>query len=146
MCLQFPAVCSFKTLFLDINCLAVVMLVPVVGWCGWWAHCKACPAPPEVLPSKGKNCQSNICLNSNTGYDTFVQAWTRCGEVAECGFIMRYDDGKYYLRRTSDPDRTDMQGISYSCQVQVVPGTAVGPWFSLCLLETLGRRPCTRND
>ena len=80
---------------------------------------QACPAPAEVLLSNGKDCPRDVsanCLNSNTGYSTFLTAWTQCGQVAECEFIMKYHDGKYYLRRSSDPDVSGQQGIVYSCQ------------------------------
>ena len=65
----------------------------------------------EVVQSKdsipyGKDCPDNIkskCLNENREYDSLKTAWGKCKEVYDCAFIMRYWNGKFLLRRESDP-------------------------------------------
>ena len=59
------------------------------------------PDTPDVLD--GKSCGSNGCINGNKGYSTLLQAWGRCAKVPHCGFVMRWNDDRYYLRRSSDP-------------------------------------------
>ena len=72
------------------------------------------PVSPDGV---GKNCPGTSagCLNGNTGIPTLAEAWERCGEVADCGYIMKYVNGMFYLRRSSDPDRVDMEGFTYDC-------------------------------
>lgn len=52
-----------------------------------------------------KNCSAGgtDCINGNRGYDTLQEATSRCQTVSECGGVMKYMDGKSYLRRTTDP-------------------------------------------
>ena len=69
------------------------------------------PDTPDV--SYGKHCGSGGCINGNIGYSTLYEAWTKCGQVAECGFIMLYSNEKYYLRRASDPNGQGFVGYVY---------------------------------
>lgn len=65
-----------------------------------------CPVPetPRSLPH-GKGCPPHgTCLNGNTIYDTLEEAWLLCAEVDGCGAILENADGKFLLRRASDPD------------------------------------------
>eukprot|EP00929_Paragymnodinium_shiwhaense_P013075 TRINITY_DN120932_c0_g1_i1.p1 TRINITY_DN120932_c0_g1~~TRINITY_DN120932_c0_g1_i1.p1 ORF type:complete len:395 (+),score=105.79 TRINITY_DN120932_c0_g1_i1:70-1254(+) len=59
----------------------------------WVSQTVGCPDPLEP----------KSCLHENMGYDSFSEAWIRCGETEGCGKVMRYKlNGKYYLRRRSD--------------------------------------------
>ena len=73
-----------------------------------------CLPPLEPDVSYGKECPLSDtgydCLNDNTKYFTLMDAWTECGQVAHCGFIMLYMDNNYYLRRTSDPNYNGYAG------------------------------------
>lgn len=89
---------------------------------GYCKHNKACCAKPcpEGQGCKGGVCQSgrcvqwNVdlklggwncagkCINENIGYDELGAAWQQCGKVAGCARIMKYYDGKYYLRSNRD--------------------------------------------
>jgi len=64
-----------------------------------------CGPPARQDVNYGKNCPSNAasCINGNVGYRTLAEAWERCGKVPGCGFVMRYVNGYFYLRRLSDP-------------------------------------------
>jgi len=67
-----------------------------------------CSVPSEKDVNNGKHCppENGIagCLNGNKGYTSLAAAWEACGKVTGCGFIMRYSNGNFYLRRLSDPD------------------------------------------
>ena len=68
----------------------------------------------------GKDCPDNDasrCLNENTQYDSFSVAWKKCSEVLECAFVMRYSDGKFLLRRESDPnvEGDGIWGFNHAC-------------------------------
>ena len=78
-------------------------------------HCTIpdCDPPDRPDKSHGKNCGSNYCINGNRAYPALLEAWTICGHVPDCGFIMRYSDQRYYLRRTSDPDLQGQDGYAY---------------------------------
>ena len=69
--------------------------------------------------SGGLDCPGNIhanCINQNIGYSDLAAAWKRCGELPECGKIMKYTDGKYYLRRATDPACcSQAQHVDYRC-------------------------------
>lgn len=73
--------------------------------------------PPAILPSGGYHCVDG-CLNGNTGYADLATAWAKCGEIAGCVRIMKYSDGKFYLRKAND--RFDpnivLQHVDYSCK------------------------------
>mmetsp|Transcript_14554 Transcript_14554/g.26592 ORF Transcript_14554/g.26592 Transcript_14554/m.26592 type:complete len:622 (-) Transcript_14554:93-1958(-) len=61
---------------------------------------KACPAAGQHL----NGVWGVSCLNGNTPYWSLSAAWAECAKVSECGAILSTSDGKYYLRRLSDPD------------------------------------------
>ena len=72
-----------------------------------------CPIPDEKDPAtilnanSGKNCVDNRrseCINDNTKYNTYTDAWNSCNKSTNCDVIMKATDGGYYLRRTTDPD------------------------------------------
>ena len=67
----------------------------------------ACGSGYSSWNASGKNCPSNdaSCLNSNIGYGTVAEATTKCNSVAGCGGIFSHPNGKYHLRRATDPDR-----------------------------------------
>jgi len=81
----------------------------------------ACPAPAPswVLPHKG--CPTDnldaSCVAHNRHYNTFEEAWAACGTFSECGFIVLFTDGRFYLRRASDPDFpiAGSWSMPYSC-------------------------------
>mmetsp|Transcript_130506 Transcript_130506/g.226787 ORF Transcript_130506/g.226787 Transcript_130506/m.226787 type:complete len:262 (-) Transcript_130506:94-879(-) len=75
------------------------------------ARAEACALPDErALQAKGKRCppaegpNSLPCLNKNKDYETLEQAWAACGRVEDCDSVMQYTDGRWYLRRATDPD------------------------------------------
>merc|ERR1719330_251982 len=84
-------------------------------------HPKESCAPPVQnfdLPQKG--CPKGdvySCVAVNADYSTFAAAWAACGTEPECGFIMKWTTGKYYLRRHSDPDQPVLGASSmrFSC-------------------------------
>lgn len=85
---------------------------------------KAACSPPAKesfhLPHKGCPVHDSTasCLANNTEYRTFAEAWAECGARAECGVVMRWTNGLFYLRRLSDPDRPTKGAGStlYSCE------------------------------
>ena len=73
-----------------------------------------CPPPDQPDVSYGKNCPNNFnCINGNYGYSHLLAAWNRCRQIPDCGFIMRYGDNKYYLRRISDPNKNGLEGYIF---------------------------------
>ena len=77
----------------------------------------ACPVPstPDVM--YGKDCPLTEdldfeCIDGviSKSYPNLQEAWDRCAIVSGCEFVMRYYDGKYYLRRLSDPNYTAKAG------------------------------------
>ena len=70
-------------------------------------------ADPRVV-SYGKHCKGS-CINGNIGYTSLSKAWKKCFEVRHCAFIMRYSDGRYYLRRASDNFADGFKGYLHSC-------------------------------
>ena len=48
------------------------------------------------------HCKDEECINGNTAYSDLEDAWKMCRYVPECQRIMKYTDGKYYLRRFDD--------------------------------------------
>jgi len=56
------------------------------------------------------------CLNFNDAFDEFEDAWSACGLNHECGFITMWTDGKFYLRRDTDPRVEQASGIEYTCR------------------------------
>jgi hypothetical protein len=80
--------------------------------------CEAAATPD----GPGKNCPDNAddstCINGNKGYSSLKEAWDDCGQVDECGAVMLFKNGQYYLRRASDPDRPAGDGtqcFAYTC-------------------------------
>jgi len=75
-----------------------------------------CPVP-TAHTTVGKGCPAGGpgCLNANRAYDTLDAAWTACGTVSGCGNILSWYDGKFYLRRTTDPSVPWGQGYDYNC-------------------------------
>lgn len=72
---------------------------------------KGCPDPGDLK-------DGHTCLNGNKEYDTLQEAWTACGEVAECAAVMEHSNHKYYLRRANDPDMAVDEGsymLGYHC-------------------------------
>ena len=59
-----------------------------------------CPLSNDFKPG-GYHC-SGGCINGNTGYWEYQTAWKRCGEIKQCKMIMKYTNGKYYLRKFND--------------------------------------------
>jgi len=83
------------------------------------------PANPNMMPF-GKNCPDDgddglygaTCLNGNKPYWNQNAAWVACAEVEGCGAIMQTADGRFFLRRTSDPDTStgnNAYTIEFSC-------------------------------
>merc|ERR1719410_3145083 len=65
-----------------------------------------CPAPAEHFDKDQIGCPSDrtdSCVAGNRDYVTFAEAWAACGRIPECGAIMRWTSGNYYLRRRTDP-------------------------------------------
>merc|ERR1711971_723654 len=65
-----------------------------------------CSAPAEQFNLDQIGCPSDrtdSCVAGNRDYVNFEEAWAACGRIPECGVIMRWTSGNYYLRRRSDP-------------------------------------------
>lgn len=78
---------------------------------------KDCPLPSMRIG--GKNCAKGAdCINdingTDVGYYSVADAWERCGSMEECGGIAHRSNGKFYLRRSDDPDRENKHGEWYS--------------------------------
>jgi len=79
-----------------------------------------CIAPAPHFARAQIGCPSDrtdSCLLGNRDYAVFADAWAACGRVPECGAIMRWTSGNYYLRRRGDP-HVPMAGafsMFYSC-------------------------------
>jgi len=91
---------------------------------------RTCSVPAEAFILDGKDCPENddpsSCLAENRLHSSFAEAWQACSTTSDCGFIMKYSDGKYYLRRASDPDRNlPSAGMMYTCQVLTPEPTLV---------------------
>ena len=70
-----------------------------------------CGVPARHDVDYGKLCPSpGTCLNGNFAYETLTEAWKKCGTMSECGFVSHVN-GKFYLRRLSDPDNGVSAGI-----------------------------------
>merc|ERR1719323_342159 len=85
-----------------------------------------CHAPHEAFHLTSKGCpntktDSSTCMNKNKGYSSFSHAWSECGKTNECKYISRWTNGKYYLRRATDPDdhHHGAAAMKYSCHAQV---------------------------
>ena len=61
----------------------------------------------------GRNCPST-CLSDNFEYPTLRVAWTACEVEAECRFVMKYGHGKYFIRRSTDPNLSGKGIVGYT--------------------------------
>ena len=54
-------------------------------------------------------------MDGNAAYVTLTEAWKKCGTVPECGFVMRYSNGNFYLRRADGVNvvHTGLWGYTY---------------------------------
>ena len=79
----------------------------------------ACPVPstPDVMYGKDGSLSKS--------YPNLQEAWDRCAIVPGCEFVMRYFDGKYYLRRLSDPNITPKN-------TRVTTRVVWGYFFKMC--------------
>jgi len=87
---------------------------------------EVCSAPTSAftLPHKGCPIENNkeSCLANDAHFHTLDDAWDACSRTAECGLVMKFTDGYFYMRRRSDPDR-EMAGANsmlYRCEVPTV--------------------------
>lgn len=98
------------------------------------SHCPGFSAPPEFrsecgsdLPvpvSPGKGCPvGGSCLNDNTPYSTLEEAWAQCEQVSNCGNILMWTNGNYYLRRDTDPDVTTGLTMPFCLGLSSAPET-----------------------
>mmetsp|Transcript_147496 Transcript_147496/g.260091 ORF Transcript_147496/g.260091 Transcript_147496/m.260091 type:complete len:399 (-) Transcript_147496:162-1358(-) len=92
---------------------------------------KICPVPnmtqyaplakycPKTLPGDKKE-EFSSCLEENRHFTQFANAWEKCGLLADCGAVMLWSDGNYYLRRATDPDShvvvANVKLWNYDCQ------------------------------
>ena len=77
----------------------------------------ACPALAN-WKSGGYSCKRCCgCINRNKGYLDFEIAWEECGKIGQCGKIMKYSDGKFYLRRLDDEYKlnSNLEYVDYFC-------------------------------
>jgi len=101
---------------------------------------QACPPPTENYDAYRKDCpnrrrNANRCLNGNRAYDSFSEAWAACATVAQCAYVMKYTNQKYYLRRETDPDRLDIttqMSMKYTCTEAAIPTNYVH-WPKACV-------------
>merc|ERR1719330_1126365 len=110
---------------------------------------EVCPPPTYgfQLPNKGcpRDNDKSSCVANNAHYHTLGEAWKACSRISECGVVLKYIDGYFYLRRKSDPDR-EMAGSNsmlYTCQpiekVEEVAAIELGePVHEVCLPPTTG--------
>eukprot|EP00930_Biecheleria_cincta_P056229 TRINITY_DN42390_c0_g1_i1.p1 TRINITY_DN42390_c0_g1~~TRINITY_DN42390_c0_g1_i1.p1 ORF type:complete len:485 (-),score=56.21 TRINITY_DN42390_c0_g1_i1:172-1626(-) len=66
----------------------------------------SCPPPYPKFEQQALSCPGrglSGCLNGNKAYSSFSQAWSACGIVEGCGVVMKWRNGKYFLRRSTDP-------------------------------------------
>jgi len=93
------------------------------------------------LPHKGCPVENDpsSCVANDAHYRTLEEAWDACSRIEECGIVMKYTDGYFYLRRRSDPDReiAGARSILYTCvkhkQVEEVSSIVLGgPVHKVC--------------
>merc|ERR1719464_1013397 len=119
----------------EIQCLSGPTVLGITATCKnkYWDVAEtpnACPENPKGTCDPKKpdyvsyvsyslGCPGDIstCLAFNEAFDTIQDAWKACGLNYKCGFISK-SNGKYYLRRDSDPkqDNSGASGIIYSCE------------------------------
>mmetsp|Transcript_127015 Transcript_127015/g.230605 ORF Transcript_127015/g.230605 Transcript_127015/m.230605 type:complete len:431 (+) Transcript_127015:51-1343(+) len=82
------------------------------------AH-RPCPMPDlHKFEPVGKGCSAiEGCLRGNHGYHNLKRAWKICGQTAYCGAVLQSPDGKFYLRRSNDPNEKieGMKLYKFSC-------------------------------
>lgn len=71
--------------------------------CGGAGGRRTCSAPDENFVYPWMGCTNDDCLRENRPLDSWGEAWEECGNMRECGAIVRWHTGKYYLRRADDP-------------------------------------------
>ena len=71
-----------------------------------------CEVPTCADVDHGWEDQNNI--DGNTGYTDIATAWEQCGNIAECAFVMKHCNDKYYLRHANDMVHTPNPG----CRVE----------------------------
>lgn len=55
------------------------------------------------------------CVDNNTAYESLQDAWEACRRIDSCSIVMEYfGDAMFYLRRSSDPVRSDSDSVSYT--------------------------------
>ena len=86
-------------------------------------HSKGCQ-DPDVRDMKpgGYSCKDSICINNNIGYPFLKDAWIACGLIRECAKIMKYSNGKYYLRTSDDPSDDSepfLEHVDYDCNGKI---------------------------
>lgn len=64
-----------------------------------------CPPPQVKYTLEAQQCAGGRCIRGGKGkgFLTFPEAWQACGLVENCSVIMRWRNGRYYLRRSTDP-------------------------------------------
>lgn len=83
---------------------------------------EACSPPAHGFDFPHKGCgwdgDASSCLANNEHYYTLEEAWEACGRQPECGFIMRWTTGEFYLRRSTDPDMpvAGAKSMLYTCR------------------------------
>jgi len=89
-----------------------------------------CDAPEQHFDQLQMGCPSDrtdSCVAGNRDYAVFSDAWAACGRVPECGAIMKWTSGNYYLRRADDP-KVDIPGawsMYYTCHGQGIQAKSV---------------------
>ncbi|CAK0796412.1 unnamed protein product, partial [Prorocentrum cordatum] len=53
------------------------------------------------------------------------EAWRACGILPECAVVLKASDGRYYLRRTTDPEIAAGESATYSCKTSPPSTTTV---------------------
>merc|ERR1719189_3454607 len=83
---------------------------------------EVCSPPPETeftLTHKGCPVENDktSCVANDAHFHTLGEAWDACSRTAECGLIMKFSDGYFYMRRRSDPDRevAGSHSMLYTC-------------------------------
>lgn len=82
----------------------------------------SCPPPIEKFALEAQACGKPGCINKGRAFRTFSEAWNACGRVQSCGVILKWRNGKYYLRRSTDPTyqrrralRNSKRAMPYHC-------------------------------
>merc|ERR1719336_3363311 len=93
---------------------------PETAGCPQGSKCSPPSSEKFDLPHKGcpVDGDASSCLSNDEHYYTLGEAWEACGRISECGIIMKYTDGYFYLRRHSDPDMeiAGSHSMLYTCR------------------------------